>query len=341
MIASVKTDDCVKIKDSNFLKCVLSGKNEKLDVGLYINESIQNIVKELTINSFELNNLSNAFVNLTNLDKIIINSSTGLSSMNQSFSNQKLSYIEITSTDLEFVSEELFSKLNTLETLKMNKNEIKEIHKDAFKDQVKLEAIEMDQNEIKSLPDNVFVNNLNLKTISCQDNKIEKLTLKTFSGCLKVSKIQMQNNWINEIEDNFLQSLSSHLIIDFNGNICIKSNFSFNQTGNENKLKECYHNYVFYQKLDNKLNEMNSNIMTNNSTGNSTLDNKIEELVNKLEQELTELRDSKSSHQYFIYFALFSLTALVSYAYFFIYKRFYPNLRTSRNTNSDTNIQFM
>lgn len=335
MIASVKAEDCVKMEDPLFLNCKLSGKNEGFDVGLYINESNQNIVKELTINGFVLYNLSNAFVKLTNLDKIIINSCTGLSSKNQTFSNQQLSYIEITSTDLEFVSEHLFSELSTLETLKMNKNKIKEIHKDAFKDQVKLETIEMDQNKIESLPDNVFVNNLNLKTISCQDNKIKKLTLKTFSGCLNVSKIQLQNNWIDEIEENFTHNLSPHLSIDFNENICIKTYLSFIQTANENELKKCYLNYVFNQKLE---------IMTNNFAASSTvkpLDNKVNKSVKQLEQELMELRDSKSRHQYFIYSWLLLLTALVIYEYLFMYRRFYHKLGISRNSTSETNVQLM
>ena len=344
MIASVRSEDCVKMEDPKYLNCTLVGNNQELNVSSNINGSNQSIVKELRINGFVLKNLSNAFVNMKSLEKLFITNCTGLSSTNQSFSNQQLSYIEITSTDLDFVSEKMFSQLTELNTLKVNNNKIKEIHKDAFKDLLKLESIEMDQNNIETLPDDVFVNNLNLKLISCQNNTIEKLTSKTFSGCLKVTEIRLQNNWINEIVENFDQNLSSLESIYLKGNVCIKSDLISKQNWTE--LRTCYYQYLFIQNLTTTLNDMNSKIKTNNSTRTVTpvvnpIDVKVIESVNQLEQKLTQLKESKSRHQYFIYFVLILLTAFVIYGYLLIYRRYYYSLPTSTYNTSDSNIQLM
>ena len=112
----------------------------------------------------------------------------------------------------------------------------------------------------------------------------------------------------------------------------------------EYKLKQCFYNFLFHQNLNNTFNEMNLKMITKISTVNSTVnstDVKVIKAVNQLDYTLTQLRESTSKHQYFIYFVLFLLTAIVIYGYLFIYRRFYHISPIIRYNNSESSIQLL
>lgn len=337
---------CAKINDTKYLECKLSGRHE-LIVGFFLNESMQNLVDVLTIGNFtQLIHGDTNFVKFTNLQKIVFKNTTGVLSNNRTLFNQKITYIEITTSDLDYVGDLIFAKLKDVRTLKVNKNKIRNIHKDAFKDLVKVEKMEMDQNNIESLDDELFVNNLELKTFSCQNNKIKRLTSKLFAKWFKVSYIQFQNNWINEIDKNFVKNSHSLIKMNLSGNICVDLNFNLTLqnptwTSMEFKLKQCFYNYDYNQELDNIIDKISLKIINNNLTTVNSTDVEVIKSVNELEHTVAELRESKTKHQYFIYFMLFLLTALVIYGYLFIYRRFYHKLPIIRYNNSESSIQLL
>lgn len=346
MVLSIKTQHCLEYKNqTDVFNCTICGNETTNELDLSENVLVgknQNSIKILTIKDSLLKIVPNTFANFTSMQIIFIKNCTGLSTFNQSSFNNKMIYIEIYTTDLEIVGDQIFSKLNELRTLKVNKNNIRDVHKDAFKDLIKMESIEMDQNNINLLNEGMFSNNLKLKTISFQANKIIKLTSNIFVGCSKVYKIQLQNNRINEIENNFKNNLKVLSSINLSGNICINSSINYmlplQSNDNELKLKQCYNNFNEHIK------SMNMNKITNNNLNISTLsstDDKVLKSMNQLEYKLTLLRESTSSHQYFIYFVLFLLTGFVIYGYLLIYRRFYNRLPNIRYSNSQSSIQLL
>lgn len=337
---------CAKQNDTRLWDCKLSGYHDFI-LGFYLNESMLNLVNVLTVANFtQQTNDYTTFVKLTNVQKITFKNTTGVLSNSQAMFNQIITFIEITTSDLDYIGELIFSKLKDLRILKMNKNKIRNIHQDAFKDLENVENIEMDQNNIESLNDELFVNNLELKTFSCQNNKIKRLTSKLFAKWLKVSKIHLQNNWINEIDKDFVHNSHSLLKMNLSGNICVDLNFNLTLqkptwTSMEFKLKQCFYNYDYNQELDSIINTISLKIIDNNLTTVNSTDVEVIKSVNELEHTVAELKESKTKHQYFIYFMLFSLTALVIYGYLFIYRRFYNKLPIIRYNNSESSIQLL
>lgn len=189
----------------------------------------------------------NIFQKFVNLQKIMIINCTGLKNLDKEYFDAKLELVLIKNSDVEYVSDKVFSNLKNVQTISLNNNKIKKIHKDAFKDLIALEKIEMVFNEIEVLEEDLFTFNLNLKYVLLYNNSITILPGKLFSQNIKVENLLFQNNKIVRIDKSFSTSFAKLKKFDLSKNICIDKAFVsssyYTWSKFENEMNVCYGNF--------------------------------------------------------------------------------------------------
>lgn len=204
------------------------------------------------------------FEKFSNMERMMILSSSGFKNLNVSYFDSKLTLLLMKSTDLETIGENAFNGLIELRTLSLNYNSLTNIDKHAFRDLVKMEKIEMVANKIEFLDDKTFENNINLKLILLYNNKLRVISAALFSKNVLLETIQLQNNEITQIEKGFQASLSKVTRLDLTSNLCMSETISLSRyvqwNSHLNKFRDCFNNYVLMQPVINKMNGINDEI---------------------------------------------------------------------------------
>ncbi|XP_030848449.1 leucine-rich repeat-containing protein 15-like [Strongylocentrotus purpuratus] len=93
----------------------------------------------------------------------------------------------LSSNQITFLLDGVFSNLTTLSTLTLNSNSIISIENGAFPDNI--QSLSMSSNEFHFLHDNVFTNHSQLGTLSLPSNNIDKIPETAFDGCTSLTSL--------------------------------------------------------------------------------------------------------------------------------------------------------
>ncbi|KAG5681033.1 hypothetical protein PVAND_010499 [Polypedilum vanderplanki] len=268
----------VKPEDGNFEINVMTRENDS-------NKTEEDIIW-VQIRDSQFTTLPNGvFERFTNMEKIMILSSTGFQILNNSYFDKKISLVLLKNTDLEVIGINAFNELNNLKILSLNYNKITTIHKSAFRDLVKMEKIEMVSNNIETLDPDIFENNVNLKLVLLYHNKIKVIPTQLFSRNVNIETLQLQNNSISQIEKNFHKTLEKLTKADFSSNICISESISVTRFIQWNshlfKFKDCFNNYALMKSTNEVVYDVKNRLIN--------LESQVKDMVERVDNDLTVL----------------------------------------------------
>lgn len=263
----------VEPKDEKFEIMMMSSDSNKTDAD----------VSWLQIRESKLEKLpGHLFERFVNMEKIMIITSTGFQTLDDSYFDGKLQLILMKQTDLEVIGENAFKGLYELLTISLNYNNIKKVHEYAFRDLTKVTKIEMVFNKIEYLHDDTFANNVNLKTLLLYSNKLKAIPAKLFSRNTALDSLQLQNNSIVQIEKGFADNLKSLVKVDFSSNLCISEIIILSRyiqwSSHIYKFKDCFHNFALLKSTNEVVDGVQKKI--------ELLEAKVDDTIKKVDNDL-------------------------------------------------------
>lgn len=119
-------------------------------------------------------------------------------------SNPNLRDLDMSYTEIECLSNEVFSNLRQLEHLNMHGNRLQELDSNIFAQNVNLMDLAVSANKLLELPEQLFWENVKMKVLSIGYNQIKELPSKIFSNLKDLETIFLDHNLIEVIPDSLL-----------------------------------------------------------------------------------------------------------------------------------------
>lgn len=177
------------------------------------------------------------------------------------FENQhNFKIVGMRNTNIEVISEDVFTSMDSLEELHLHNNKIKIIFETAFFALRNLRVLKLSNNKLEYLPRKVLFNNIDLQKIYLNDNNLKIVESEIFSSLQKLERIEFRNNLC--MSKNFPDDLQTvTLVNDF-----IKANCENPMTMIINDLKKSKaNNEATTEELRSEIADKDKNLMNQES----------------------------------------------------------------------------
>lgn len=126
--------------------------------------------------------------------------------------NITLHYITITklniySSNLSRISNEIFEKLNSLKDLNVAKQHLQKLEKSYFNGAIRLQLLNLGGNKIEQIDSNVFENCPVLENLNLENNNISDINGNAFNGLTMLKILNLKENKITTLHDDTFKSL--------------------------------------------------------------------------------------------------------------------------------------
>lgn len=141
----------------------------------------------------------------------------------------------------------IFLKYKYLNLFNIRQSDYLEINEKSFENAFELNSVYLQKNQIKKLEGNIFKNSINLQYFDASINLIEKIDSQTFKGLKSLNTIDLSRNLINHIEIGSFDHLNldslnliRNEIVEFNfqslnvKNLNVQNNVMTKVTNNKN-----------------------------------------------------------------------------------------------------------
>ncbi|KAG6449620.1 leucine-rich repeats and immunoglobulin-like domains protein 3 [Manduca sexta] len=157
-------------------------------------------VVQLDISHNRLNNVTNAFNDLINLNVLKLDKNM-LHSIPNLLHLEQIQELNLNRNNIKSIDTGHFPENSSIRTLNLNSNHIKIIQEGALNNLTNLEVLKLNRNEIKSLPNHLFMNQMNLKTLELNHNKLHMINGLLFQGLSNLTSLKLRFNNIDNIMD--------------------------------------------------------------------------------------------------------------------------------------------
>lgn len=240
------------IRASNVIECVsYTCKIEQANVDAKFQLGLcSQIEPEVNRITFQFSHFDNFAMNESCYEKIKqidITNCTGIGSLKNLLLNSKLERVAIESSDVKLIDDDFLSKMKTLFTLKLNRNQIKVVDKNAFKDLQEIEKIQLNFNQISWLHEDTFYHCQKLESLELAANQLTQIHSALFSRNPNLAELTITNNSILAIEKEFPKGMIKLAELNLKGNLCADETFKIIQSSFLNivskKLVKCFTNF--------------------------------------------------------------------------------------------------
>ncbi len=173
--------------------------------------------------------------------------------------DEDVKFLEILSSIVEKIPEELFKKFRNLETfgiinsrldqielpecsqvrtLQFTSCQLEKIKEEAFKRCTNLEKLQLSYNRLENFHSNILNGLSNLKFLDLFDNKLTWLSSNFFKHIPNIAKLDVGFNRIDAIHPRTFENLKKLNSVWLDGNICVSRSFSFLEVGNAEPIKD-------------------------------------------------------------------------------------------------------
>ena len=127
--------------------------------------------------------------------------------------------LEISSSNLSFISKRCFLKVGYLKMLNLSRNFITQLSWDVFHNLKNLQIIDLSKNSIAVFNQKLFAKNQMLHHINLNNNQLKSVSSCTFSGLHKLENLQLSHNQIFDLrKDMFCFTIPKLKVIDISDN---------------------------------------------------------------------------------------------------------------------------
>ncbi len=127
--------------------------------------------------------------------------------------------LEISRSNLSFISKRSFSKLGFLKTLNLSRNSITRLSWDVFSNLKNLQTIDLSKNSITVFSYKLFAKNHMLRHINLNNNQLKNVGSCAFSGLHDLENLQLSHNQISEFrKDMFCFNATKLRVVDVSNN---------------------------------------------------------------------------------------------------------------------------
>jgi Leucine-rich repeat (LRR) protein len=174
-------------------------------------ENLQNI-KSLDISSNSIQEMHRNFfcdfhkLSFLNLSSNQINNLTNFQFASSPIKNCvfSMSYLILTSNQLNFLPFSFFSNFVNLKVLRLNKNSISFIENFVFSNLKQLDMLDLSENKIQSIQPELFDNLQNLRTLNLEKNSMKILPPELLANLKKLELLNLSSNFLSSNWINFM-----------------------------------------------------------------------------------------------------------------------------------------
>lgn len=174
-------------------------------------ENLQNI-KSLDISSNDIQELHrNFFCDFHKLNFLNLSSNQLYNLTNFQFTSSpikncvfSMSYLVLTSNQLNFLPFSFFSNFINLKVLRLNKNSISFIENFVFSNLKQLDMLDLSENKIQSIQPELFDNLNNLRTLNLEKNSMKILPPELLANLKKLELLNLSSNFLSSNWINFM-----------------------------------------------------------------------------------------------------------------------------------------
>ena len=120
-----------------------------------------------------------------------------------------LEYLKLDSNSLTSLPEDIFSELDSLETLYLRDSELNTLPDGAFSGLSNLQWLYLGRNNLTSLPSDVFANATSLKRVWLHNNELESLPSDVFDDLAMLGELSLHNNNLDSLPADVFDDLTS------------------------------------------------------------------------------------------------------------------------------------
>lgn len=138
---------------------------------------------------------------------------------------EELQYLSLENNQITYISNDAFKDLTKLKYLYLYSNQLNYIDEEIFKNLNNLRNLNLDINQIKFLPKGIFENMPEVQRISLSVNKLQVLDDDYFSKNKKLEKIWLDGNNLKILSPTIFDDLVKLENVYLKGNDCVDSNY--------------------------------------------------------------------------------------------------------------------
>lgn len=136
-----------------------------------------------------------------------------------------------------------FSGAESLDKIMIEKSLLQKIDDDAFVGLSKLNQLDFEQNNITQISEKVFAPLVNLTHLIMVQNKITALQAGIFKNNQKLKQVDFSGNRINIIDPNLFCLNHNIIVLGFDRNACVDTEFVVGTNVFHVELSKCYDNF--------------------------------------------------------------------------------------------------